>query len=156
MSAMASQITGVSTVYSTVCSGADQRKHQSSFSTIMKFRGTALCEGNSPVTGEFPAQRASNAENCFHMMTSSCSSEFQWVINVVAWCEPKAIILCSCTIALLQFISKTCNAIPTPYWGVCPQADSTGMIERTLKKSIIERYLWTLFINSNEMLGTNI
>ena len=24
---------------------------------------TALCEGNSPVTGEFPAQRASNAEN---------------------------------------------------------------------------------------------
>ena len=22
-----------------------------------------LCEGNSPVTGEFPAQRASNAEN---------------------------------------------------------------------------------------------
>ena len=29
-SAMASQITGISIVYSTVCSGADQRKHQSS------------------------------------------------------------------------------------------------------------------------------
>ena len=28
-----------------------------------KFRVTGLCEGNSPVTGEFPAQRASNAEN---------------------------------------------------------------------------------------------
>ena len=28
-----------------------------------KFRVTRLCEGNSPVTGEFPAQRASNAEN---------------------------------------------------------------------------------------------
>ena len=28
-----------------------------------KLRGTALCEGNSPATGEFPAQRASNAEN---------------------------------------------------------------------------------------------
>ena len=27
-----------------------------------KFRITALCAGNSPVTGEFPAQRASNAE----------------------------------------------------------------------------------------------
>ena len=26
-------------------------------------RVTGLCEGNSPVTGEFPAQRASNAEN---------------------------------------------------------------------------------------------
>ena len=28
-----------------------------------KLRFTGLCEGNSPVTGEFPAQRASNAEN---------------------------------------------------------------------------------------------
>ena len=32
MSVMASQITGVSIVYSTLCSGADQRKHQSSAS----------------------------------------------------------------------------------------------------------------------------
>ena len=36
----------------TVCSGADQRKHESS----------GLCEGNLPVTSEFPSQRASNAE----------------------------------------------------------------------------------------------
>ena len=28
-----------------------------------KFRVTGLCEGNSPVTGEFPTQRASKAEN---------------------------------------------------------------------------------------------
>ena len=28
-----------------------------------KLRVTGLCVGNSPVTGEFPAQRASNAEN---------------------------------------------------------------------------------------------
>ena len=55
MSAMASQITGVTIVYWTVCSGAHQRKS--------KLRVTGLCEGNSPVTGEFPAQKASNAEN---------------------------------------------------------------------------------------------
>ena len=30
---------------------------------ISKLRVTGLCEGNSPVTGEFPAQRTSNAEN---------------------------------------------------------------------------------------------
>ena len=29
----------------------------------LKLRVTGLCEGNSPVTGEFPSQRASNAEN---------------------------------------------------------------------------------------------
>ena len=28
-----------------------------------KLRVTGLCEGNSPETGEFPAQRASGAEN---------------------------------------------------------------------------------------------
>ena len=31
--------------------------------TTSKLRVTGLCEGNSPVTGEFPSQRASNAEN---------------------------------------------------------------------------------------------
>ena len=30
---------------------------------ISRLRVTGLCEGDSPVTGEFPAQRASNAEN---------------------------------------------------------------------------------------------
>ena len=38
MSAMASQINGLSIVYSTVCSGADQRKHQSCASLVF-FRG---------------------------------------------------------------------------------------------------------------------
>ena len=50
MGVMASQITKVPIVYSTVYSGADQRKHQSS--ALM-----ALCEGNSPVTGEFPPHK---------------------------------------------------------------------------------------------------
>ena len=39
-----------------------------------KFRVTGLCEGNSPVTGEFPAQSTSDAENVFiwwrHHVTS--------------------------------------------------------------------------------------
>ena len=55
---MASQITGFSIVYSTVCSSADQRKYS-------KLCVTGLCEGDSPVSGEFPAQRASKAENVF-------------------------------------------------------------------------------------------
>ena len=55
ISAMASQITGISTVCSTVGSGANQGKHQSSPSLA----------GNSPVTGKFPAEKASNAENVF-------------------------------------------------------------------------------------------
>ena len=65
--AMASQITNLTIIYSTVYSGADQRKQQSS--ALL-----AICARNSPVTGEFPAQRASNAENVsiwwrHHIMT---------------------------------------------------------------------------------------
>ena len=58
MDAMALQITGVSGFCSGFCSGADQRKHQSSASQ-------AFVKGihRWPVTGGFPSQRASNAEN---------------------------------------------------------------------------------------------
>ena len=56
MSSVASQITSLTIVYSTVYSGADQKK-------TSKLRVAGLCVGNAPVTGEFPAQMASNAEN---------------------------------------------------------------------------------------------
>ena len=53
---MESEITGVSSVCSTICSGADKKnKHQSSVSL-------ALCEGNPLVASGFPSQRASNVE----------------------------------------------------------------------------------------------
>ena len=46
-----------------------------------KLRVTGLCEGNSPVTGQFTAQRASNAENVsiwwrHHGMYSICNFSF--------------------------------------------------------------------------------
>ena len=50
MSAMASQITGISTVYSTVCSGADKRKFQSSASLAF-VRGIHRWPVNSPYKG---------------------------------------------------------------------------------------------------------
>ena len=62
MSAMASQITSLTIVYSSVCSGADQRKHQSSASLAF-------------VTGDFPSQRASNAEKKFPFD------------DVIHWCQ---------------------------------------------------------------------
>ena len=58
MASMASQIISLTIVYSTVYSDANQRRNQ-------KLRVTGLCARNSPVTSEFPAQMASNAENVF-------------------------------------------------------------------------------------------
>ena len=52
MMAIASQITGISIVYSTICSGAYQRKHQNSVSL-----------GFVPCDEWIPTKRASNAEN---------------------------------------------------------------------------------------------
>ena len=64
MTVIASQITSVSIVYSIICSGTYQRKHQSS--TSLDFlRGIRRWLANSP------AQRASNAENVSIMHTSS-------------------------------------------------------------------------------------
>ena len=54
MSAIASQITSLTIAYPTVYSDADKKN--------LKLRVTGLCVVNSPVTGEFPAQMASNAE----------------------------------------------------------------------------------------------
>ena len=54
MGELATQITSLTIVYSTIYSDADQTS---------KLRVTGLCAGNSPGTGEFPAQMASNAEN---------------------------------------------------------------------------------------------
>ena len=72
MSTMASQITSLTIVYSTIYSGAEQRLHQSSTSLAF-VRGI---QG----TSEFPsAQMASNSENNFHLMMSSCCKELLWV-----------------------------------------------------------------------------
>ena len=56
MSAMASQITSLTIVYSTVYSRRRSKK-------TSKLRVTGLYEGNSPVSDEFPSQTVSNAEN---------------------------------------------------------------------------------------------
>ena len=56
MSAGVSQITGVSIVCSIVWFRRRSKK-------TSKLRVTGLCAGNSPLTGEFPTQKAINAEN---------------------------------------------------------------------------------------------
>ena len=68
MSTMASQITGVSSVCSCVCSGVDKK--------TSKLRVTGLCEGNPPVTDGFPSQRASNTGNVFIWWRHHVTQEF--------------------------------------------------------------------------------
>ena len=57
MNTVVSHITSLTIVYSIAYLSADKKKTTSTLSV------TGLCAGKSPETGEFPAQRASNAEN---------------------------------------------------------------------------------------------
>ena len=81
MSAMAAQITSLLVAYSTVYSGAGQRKHQSSTSLAF-VRGIHRWPVNSPHKG--PVTRKT-----FHLMTSSCSASIlgscaqRWKVG---WC----------------------------------------------------------------------
>ena len=70
MSTMASQITRLSIVCTTV--GWRRRSKK-----ISNLRVTGLCEGNSPVTGGFPSQRVSNAENVSIWWHQDVSSPMQ-------------------------------------------------------------------------------
>ena len=71
MSTMASQITGGSVVCLTFIE--TQIKEN-----IKAPRVAGLCEGNSTVTGEFPAQRASNVENASIWWGHHVTEIFEW------------------------------------------------------------------------------
>ena len=141
MAAMASPITSLTFVCSTVYSSLDQKKHQSSASLAFA-RGIHRWlvnspHGNSPVTGEFPTQRASNAqnvsiwwrhhgpadfptngpkcENRFHVMTSLC--EFK-ILAMSYPCPCRAVrniglfrTKSYVVIRFTDFHSKFCNAV---------------------------------------------
>ena len=74
MRAMVSQITGVLFVYSIVCSGADQRKHQSSASLVCvtEIHRWPVNSPQSPVNCPHKSQWRGK---CFHLMTSSWKQE---------------------------------------------------------------------------------
>ena len=70
----ASHITSLTIVYATVYSDA----HQNSASL-------AICAGNSPVPGEFPAQMACNAENVSIWWRHHAVFELKRVRGVQSW-----------------------------------------------------------------------
>ena len=72
MSAMASQFTGVSIVSNHLSERSSKK--------ISMLRITCLCDGNPPVTGEFPFTKGHWRENCYHLMTSSSKTSFLCLI----------------------------------------------------------------------------
>ena len=109
MCVLASQITCNSIVCSIVCSSIPQRKHQS-------FASLAFLEGKRPVTGGFPSQRVSNAENVSmswlhhawkecHVQHPVASVHLCSAINLRWWCRMFKIQFKNC---LFFFIKNIC------------------------------------------------
>ena len=104
MSAIASQITGVSIVYSTVCSGADQRKHQSSASLAF-VRGIHRWSVNSPHKGlvrrkMFPFDDARAGASTRFTSTSTgtstcnmCEYEYESEYLIFTWVQVRVRVL---------------------------------------------------------------
>ena len=92
-----------------------------------KLRVTGFCEGNSPVTGEFPTQRASNAGNVYiwwrHHLTRIGHSPV-WILRVVllSWPSGQVSVWSWATLArsLFQFWKMTMASVHPWYhclWG---------------------------------------
>ena len=87
-----------------------------------KLRVTGLCEGNSPLTGEFPAQRASNAE------------------NVSIWWRHHAVIWFGCTTGRWW-----------DYLGICPLPEKKSLLYKTSCWWIEFFHLWQKFASMEEL-----
>ena len=77
MSVMASQITSLTIIFSTVYSGADQRKHQSSASLAF-VRGIHRWPVNSPHKGQWHRK-------CFHLIMQ-CHHDYTYGSSFAAFC----------------------------------------------------------------------
>ena len=127
MAAIASQITSLTIVYSTVYSGADQSKHQSSASLAF-VRGIRRGPVNSP--HKWPVTR-----KCFHLMTSSCERVFtgfpmsllqplSWLLYLLWW-RPKTTVLTLLidVMAVMSLMTVNCHLVTT---SGCPRVDKNG------------------------------
>ena len=125
MSTMASQMTSLVIVYSTVYSRSRSKK-------ISKLRVTDLCAGNSPVTGEFPAQTASNAEvfpfddvimTCASLHIHTSTTSLRWRHN-----DPIASQITSLTVVYSVVYSGAHQRnIKAPrHWPLCGEFTGTG------------------------------
>ena len=140
ISAMASQITSLPIVYSTVYSRRRSKKHQSS-STLAFVRG---------MTGEFPAQRANNGKNVSiwwrHHVSSHC-----WPLDPSPWDSPHiGAAMRSFDVFFPACQNKPLNNVEIPFiWDTMTLCDITVIRfvlshfrSRLLSLSISDRQLW--------------
>ena len=108
ISTIASQITSLTIVHSTVYPRRRSKK-------TSKLHVTGLCEWNSAVTGEFPAQMASNAENVSiwlrHRVFWLLHDLSGWLWNGEANCEIKRTFIYCCAVSECSPYRQICSLV---------------------------------------------
>ena len=113
MSAIASQITGVSIVYSTVCLSGDQMKHQGPASLAF-VRGTHWLPVNCPHKGQWRGK-------CFHLMTSSWYKGGLNIMFLFGW--TLFTIMCHYIDVIMSLIASHVTGVSIVYSTICSGAD---------------------------------
>ena len=108
MGSMASQITNLMMVYSSVYSGRSKK--------TSKLHVTGLCARNSPVTGEFPAQMTSNAKYVWWRHDGFCSFHVYWYW----WPSPT-----QSSFNMLKCVKKVLSHIPRDWYYLYFESAST-------------------------------
>ena len=137
MGTTASQITSLTSVYSSIYSDADQRK-------TSKLSVTGLCAGNSPGTGEFPAQMASNAkmfpfDDVIIMRQFKLALGLFWsyiFLRCVAYQPIYKYIYTYIYSNVPLFLSVSLAPCNTPYTGYELSHQSNDMIEQAIVKQL--------------------
>ena len=97
-----------------------------------KLRVTGLCEGNSPVTGEFPSQRAGNAENV-HLVTSSWKENMGILHKLIfSYSCIFTIIWKTVMLAQVQFYQSFCEVLSNDSRWVALKAKLLGVLFNVL------------------------
>ena len=115
-----------------------------------KLRATGLCEGNSPVTGEFPAQMASNGENVSiwwrHLESTLYEAWAKWPLENHL---QNGVHFFSCPIMLIPiFCSMACCYTGTPSFSTSRPRQNGRHFPDDIFKSI--------FLNGNVWISNKI
>ena len=111
-----------------------------------KFRVTGLCEGNSPMTGEFPAQMASNAQFFFiwwrhHVTCLKYVRQDNYFIHLTPQRDIQGSVTQSLTLLHIPMLFPKCAAIPVVSWNRL-STDWVGSMDFVTKVTII----WISFV----------
>ena len=154
MSAIASQITIVSIIYSAVCSGADQRKHQNSVSQAF-VRGIHRWPMNSPHIGPVTPKMLPFDDVIMSRVQSLCNTQLLWMSCCLKYRVPihyaiskiSVIWYQKSSVRMFEVSVEVLVSVCLLYTGRC-----NNNFERVIYEHVL--HLWAVLVNCSPLNAT--